>query len=149
MSTVEILADYKKEWEESDLDKIVSCWENGWSYQDIAYLLDVEDAEVVMALLHLDQKGKLNQREKGILGTTNNDCVEYDVNSRIRFNELLHFNQGELWTEDDTKYLCKYHEIDGLKSISLCLGRTSKSVAEKLLKLKKNGKYDYYRNLNS
>lgn len=74
--------------------------------------------------------------------------VEYDANGRMKYHPEFHFNQGTPWTAEDTEYLCKYHTVDDLETIAMALGRTKTTVAEKLTKLKKQGKYEYYRNRN-
>ncbi len=72
----------------------------------------------------------------------------YDRTGRMEYNPDFHFNQGERWTESDLEYLCKYIEIDGYRSVSFALGRTEKTIASKIADFKKNGKYEYYKNLN-
>lgn len=72
----------------------------------------------------------------------------YDKIGRLKYNPFYHVNQGTLWSESDLEYLCKYAEIDGLKKIALALGRTETTVGEKISQLRRNGKYEYYKNLN-
>ena len=71
-----------------------------------------------------------------------------DPHGRLDYHPLLHVRQGTPWTDDDMEYLCKYHEIEELEMIALALERTTKSVATKLTQIKKQGKYEYYKNLN-
>jgi len=60
----------------------------------------------------------------------------------------LYENQGEKYVIYELEYLCKYYEIDGLTTISLALGWTGDSVKSKLKKIRKQGLYKYYKNLN-
>lgn len=74
--------------------------------------------------------------------------VEYDDQGRIKYNPFYHTNQGKPWTMSDLEYLCKYSEVDELESMAMALGRTKNTVAEKLYQLRKNHRYELYRNLN-
>lgn len=74
--------------------------------------------------------------------------IEYDKNRRIKYHPELHPRNGTQWTEDELEYLCKFHKIDTLVDISFALERAEASLAGKLTALRKNGKYEYYRNLN-
>lgn len=146
MCKIEILKEFKKEWDEEVLDKVVELWDRNWSYEDMADHLEIKIGEIILILLHLDLNNKLSKREKGIFGTKDNSIVEYDVNNRIQYNELLHQKQGTPWTEEDERYLCQYYGVDDLLTVSLALERTSKSVYQKYEKLRKNGQVDFYRN---
>lgn len=75
-------------------------------------------------------------------------AVEYDSCGRMFYNPEFHPHHGESWSESDLEYLCKYHEYDGLKCMELALGRTQKTIASKITDMRKNGKYQYYKNLN-
>jgi len=143
--TVSILKHLKTDYEQAELDKAVELWDKGWSFKDIAHALDIDDAEGLLVLMHLNNEGKLKYRERGIFGTVDNDQLNYDSYHRLNYNELLHFNQGKVWNMKDSVYLCKYADADGLKSVSLALGRTYKSVAQKLKTLKKEGLYEQYK----
>jgi hypothetical protein len=74
--------------------------------------------------------------------------VEYDRWGRMKYHPEFHHNHGKPFTESDLEYLCKFYEIDGPLSISLALGRTQKIIMNKVSELKKQGLYDYYKNLN-
>jgi hypothetical protein len=74
--------------------------------------------------------------------------VEYDSCGRMKYHPFFHDKQGTKWTEEDIEYLCKYADIDNLETLGMALGRTKATVAEKLHKIRKAGKYDYYRTLN-
>ncbi len=74
--------------------------------------------------------------------------ITYDARGRLNYNPFFHPNMGKTWTESDMEYLCKYYEIDDMKTLSLALGRTANSLVTKKLKLEQQGKYEYYKNLN-
>jgi len=74
--------------------------------------------------------------------------VKYDTSGRMLYHHEFHTNHGKVMEEEELEYLCKFHDVDGLESIALALGRTQMTLATKLTKLKKNGRYEYYRKLN-
>lgn len=74
--------------------------------------------------------------------------VEYDTCGRIKYNPELHENQGTIWSEEDKEYLCKYESIDQIETVAMALGRTRGTVSEKLKRLRKSGRFEYYKNLN-
>jgi len=65
--------------------------------------------------------------------------VEYDDQGRMRYNPELHFNQGKLWTSEDLEYLINWYNITGAEEMSLALGRTEMTIADKVFKLRKRG----------
>ncbi|MGE6893799.1 DNA-entry nuclease [Priestia flexa] len=71
--------------------------------------------------------------------------VEYDDNYRILYHPEIHLKQGTPWSEEDLEYLCKYHEYDGLQSMSMALERTQTTIATKLVKLQQTGRYQRYK----
>jgi hypothetical protein len=52
------------------------------------------------------------------------------------------------WTEEEKEYLCKYYEVDGMKTMALALDRSEKVVADKVFQLRKDGKFIHYKNSN-
>ncbi|WP_176542109.1 DNA-entry nuclease [Bacillus wiedmannii] len=74
--------------------------------------------------------------------------IEYDNSGRMMYNENFHTNHGKPFTEEELEYLCKYYEVDDSQTISLALGRTENTIRFKISVLKKQGKYEYYKNLN-
>ena len=74
--------------------------------------------------------------------------VEYDEQGRMLYHPGFHKKHGTYWSEEDLEYLCKYGDTDDLQVLSLALERTSRTVASKKTKLRTNGLYDYYKNLN-
>lgn len=76
------------------------------------------------------------------------ECVEYDRFGRMQYNTVYHPNHGKPFTESDLEYLCKYYERDGFKLMAMALGKTEKTVAQKVAELRKQGRFDYYKRLN-
>lgn len=74
--------------------------------------------------------------------------VIYDNQGRMNYHPFYHPNHGKPFTFEELEYLCKFYETDGKESIGMALGRTPATIANKVWQLKKQGKYDYYRNLN-
>jgi len=74
--------------------------------------------------------------------------VTYYGNGRMKYNPEYHPNTGRPWTEEDLEYLCKYYDVDDLETLAMALGRTSNSVEAKKYELERQGKYEYYKNLN-
>lgn len=65
--------------------------------------------------------------------------VEYDSYGRMKYNSELHFNQGNKWTPEDMEYLVKWYDIIGAEEMSLALGRTEMTIADKVFKLRRKG----------
>lgn len=74
--------------------------------------------------------------------------VQYDGSGRLKYHPQLHPNKGKRLSESELEYLCKYYESDGMKSMSLALGRPEASLANKVKDLKKKGLFEYYKYLN-
>ena len=72
----------------------------------------------------------------------------YDRSGRMKYHPEFHENHGKSWTADDLEYLCKFHDTCGLNDIGFALGRPATSCATKIDYLKKQGQYEFYRNLN-
>lgn len=65
--------------------------------------------------------------------------LEFDAQGRMKYNPELHFSQGTPWNEEDTKYLIEWYDIIGMEEMGLALGRTEKTIAEKVSRLRKAG----------
>lgn len=70
---------------------------------------------------------------------------EVDSTGRIKYHPDLHPMHRKPFTRNDLIYLCKFHEIDGLRTISLALGRPETALATKIGKLKSAGLYEQYK----
>lgn len=66
--------------------------------------------------------------------------VEYDKCGRMKYNPDLHFNQGKPWNDDDIDYLIEWYTIIGLEEMSLALGRTEGTVANKVNQFRNQGR---------
>ncbi len=73
---------------------------------------------------------------------------EFDKDGFLKFNPEYHENTGSHYDEEELEYLCKYVEVDGIKKMSMALGRTPHSVKQKVHDLRKIGEFEYYRTLN-
>ncbi|WP_342510543.1 DNA-entry nuclease [Sporosarcina sp. FSL K6-1522] len=76
------------------------------------------------------------------------EFYEYDAAGRMMYHPEFHFSHRIPWTESELEYLCKYYEIDGRDTISMALGKTVSSVADKMTYLKKRGLVEHYKRLN-
>jgi hypothetical protein len=76
--------------------------------------------------------------------------VEYDQFGRMKRHPLYHHNSYSRtpFTEEELEYICKYWHVDNYDDLGLALGRTGVSLAQKVSVLKKQGKFNYYKNLN-
>lgn len=142
---IRILEDYRFEYDQSELDKAAELWGKGWDYRDIAETLQIEELEAFLILAHLDTKGRIKKRSGAIFGSVDNDQLTYCKNNYAKYNEFYHPNDGKTWTEEETIYLVKYYKRDGVKSISLGLGRTCKAVKKKYDSLSRSGRLEQYR----
>ena len=68
--------------------------------------------------------------------------IERDKSGRMLYNKEIHTRQGKPWTMDELVYLCKYSEKDGLETISFALERTPQSCSQKLVDLRKQGRFE-------
>lgn len=66
--------------------------------------------------------------------------IEYDNQGRIKYNSELHDRQGTFWDEEEIEYLIKWYDIIGMEEMSLALGRTEATVANKVYRLQERGK---------
>lgn len=55
---------------------------------------------------------------------------------------------GKPFTEEDLEYLCRFWDYDGQVLVAYALDRPPDNLCKKVYKLKKSGKFDYYKNLN-
>lgn len=73
---------------------------------------------------------------------------ELDAQGRMKYNPEFHFSHKQPFTESDLEYMCKYYETDGRQKIGFAIGKTEGTVDQKIQQLKKDGLYEYYKNLN-
>jgi len=66
--------------------------------------------------------------------------VEYDSSGRMKYNSDLHDRQGKAWSDEDKEYLINWYTIIGLEEMSLALGRTEATIANKANKYRNQGR---------
>lgn len=74
--------------------------------------------------------------------------IQYDSQGRMCYHPEFHHNHYKKFTESDLEYLCKYWDYDDRRTLSYALGRPEKNLANTVSRLRKSGKFDYYKNLN-
>jgi hypothetical protein len=65
---------------------------------------------------------------------------------RIPYDPDIHINHGKEMSAKEAIYLCKFHEVDGIKAISYALGRPETNLSVKLTDFKNTGAYGHLRN---
>lgn len=74
--------------------------------------------------------------------------VEFDKYGRMKYHPDFHENHRKPFSESDLEYMCKYWELDSIKTMSLALGKTETTITQKVTHLRKCGEFEYYKNLN-
>lgn len=70
--------------------------------------------------------------------------IKYDHAGRLEFNAAFHTDQDKPFTNEELAYLCKFYEMDGVKSMSMALGRTEQKISNQILNLKKRNLVNFY-----
>lgn len=65
---------------------------------------------------------------------------------RLSYSPELCTSHYRGYTTSDLMYICRWYGINSSREIALALGRTQKSILNKVEKLKRSGEYDYYKN---
>lgn len=76
------------------------------------------------------------------------DGIEYDKLKRMKYHPDFHFSHGKPFSESDLEYICKYYEVDHSRTIGFAIGKTEQTIRTKVDQLRKQGLYEYYKNLN-
>lgn len=77
------------------------------------------------------------------------DGVKYrKSNKRMIYDPEFHDAYGQRWTDEELSYIAKMRPAMKWIDISLALGRTHETCAGKYYKMKKEGKLEYYKNLD-
>ena len=76
------------------------------------------------------------------------DDIKINNYGRMVYHPDFHFNHGKKFTEAELEYLCKFWESDGRRVMSYALGKTEVTLQQKVNVLRKQGKFEYYKNLN-
>lgn len=58
----------------------------------------------------------------------------------VKYDPKIHFNHGKPWTNKDENYLITYQKSDSITDLSLALGRTYKTIADRIYELRKAGR---------
>ena len=66
--------------------------------------------------------------------------VEYDKSGRMKYNSDLHDRQGKSWDDDEIEYLINWYTTIGLEEMSLALGRTEGTIAQKVNQFRNQGR---------
>ena len=76
------------------------------------------------------------------------DGVKYrKSNRRMIYNPEYHDAYGKRWTDEELAYIAQMRPHTQWADISLALGRTHDTCANKYYEIKKQGKLEYYKNL--
>lgn len=71
--------------------------------------------------------------------TCEKNDVEYDRWGRMKYHPEYHPNQKSPWTTTDQKYLIENYEKSGASEVSFALGRTIRTVMQRVYELRKKG----------
>lgn len=74
--------------------------------------------------------------------------IQLDCCGRMVYHPEFHHNHRKPWSVEDLEYLCKFYEKDHRRSIAFALGRPEGSIQTIVAKLRKDGLFEYYKNLN-
>lgn len=73
--------------------------------------------------------------------------IEYDKWGRMKYHPNYHTSHGTRFSQEELIYLCKYWAHDDWQDMSFALGRTQKTLAEKVSELRKKNLYEVYKNM--
>lgn len=80
--------------------------------------------------------------------TYTRDGIEYTAsNKRMRYHPDFCENHGQLWSEEDLKYLCGMWSGSRKLDIAMALGRSHSTVLSKAHRLKSRGMFEAYRKM--
>ena len=76
------------------------------------------------------------------------DGIKYrKSNKRMIYNPEFHDNYGKKWTKEDLAYIAQMRPGTTWRDIGMALGRTEDSCSDRYYKMKKQGRLEYYKNL--
>jgi hypothetical protein len=76
------------------------------------------------------------------------EVLRFDKYGRMLAHPDYHPNNRKAYTEEELEYLCKFCDYDDLRSMSYALGKPEMGIAMQIKKLKKEGKFEYYKRLD-
>lgn len=74
--------------------------------------------------------------------------IKLDQYGRMQYHPDFHHNHKKRFTVSELEYLCKFYEVDHIRTLAFALGKTEYTCFAKVNELKKSGQYDHYKNLN-
>lgn len=76
------------------------------------------------------------------------DGITFDPQGRMKYHPTFHPNHNKPFRASELVYLCKYYTIDGPRAIGYALGKTECTVSDRVCKLRKEGLYEFYKNMS-
>jgi hypothetical protein len=73
------------------------------------------------------------------------DGITFDKLGRMEYHPEFHPNHGKPFTLDEIIYICKFHGIDEVRTISYAVGKTEHAIATLISRLRREGLYDLYK----
>lgn len=64
---------------------------------------------------------------------------------RLNYNPEICTSHYRGFTTSDLRYICRWYGVISSREIALALGRTQKSIQNKVEKLKRSGEFEQYR----
>jgi hypothetical protein len=129
------------EWDEIDTYEFLKMYERDTSLEKLAEHFNRTQEEIIFMGVYA--RKELLERKR----LMKEEGIEYDRQGRLKYNPNFHDQQGQVWTEKDNEYLCKYYEVDGREMLSMALSRTPSTVANQVRNLKRAGMYEYFKHL--
>jgi hypothetical protein len=76
------------------------------------------------------------------------DGLRFDNQGRMLYHPDYHPNNGKRYTEEELEYICKFCHHDDIRALSFAIGKPETGIATMINKLRKEGKFGYYKRLN-
>lgn len=73
--------------------------------------------------------------------------IQYDNHGRMKYHPAYHFNHGKEYTLKELSYICQQYRRGNVKNLSMAVGRTEGTLRTLVDNLRKEGKFDFYKNL--
>ncbi len=69
------------------------------------------------------------------------------ITYRMKFNPEICTRHYKPFTTKDLAYICNFYGVISSREIALALGRTQKSILNKVERLRENGNFEVYREM--
>lgn len=79
------------------------------------------------------------------IGEIDEDGITYDKLDRMNYHPDFHPNHGKHFSLSERIYVCKFHGIDDLRSLSFAIGKTEHAIATQISSLRQAGLYEKYK----